>query len=206
MVPRLLSQHHCNPPPSPSVMSTWLNTLRKRHAKQYNDMQTELKELEYYKERKAGYKDSVKSDIKRQEQEEREEEERLAKEKAEKERQEAILKRREELKSSLPEEYTEKDAKTIALRFADGRTDKRRFAPDTSLGTVFNWVDAMYEMDRETVILTTMRGDKTFTWEEEKVEETLDDVGLGRNTGLRVTVKKEEATESEEKEVESNDS
>ena len=178
-------------------MVAWLNSLRKRHAKQYNDMQTALKELEYYKERKEGYKDSVKSDIKRQEQEAQEEAERLAKEKEEKERQEAILKRREELKSSLPEEYTGKDAKTIALRFADGKTDKRRFAPDTSLSTVFNWVDAMHDMERETVILTTMRGDKTFSWEEDKTEQTLDDVGLAKNTGLRVTIKKEESSEAE---------
>ena len=99
-------------------MAEWLNSLRKRHAKQYNGMQTDIKEIEYYKERKEGYIDSVQADAKRQEREAQEETERLAKEKEEKEKQEAILARREELKSTLPEDYSGKDAKTIALRFS----------------------------------------------------------------------------------------
>ncbi len=82
-------------------MAAWLNALRKRHGKQYNGMQSELKEGEYFKERTEGYRESVQSDIERKDREKKEEDERLEKEKAEEERKEAIEKRRKELKESL---------------------------------------------------------------------------------------------------------
>ena len=87
LVPRKLAQHHCSPPPEAALMAGWLNALRKRHAKQYKVMQTELKEIEYFKERKEGYKESVKADIKRKEEERVEEEKRLAAEKEEQEKE-----------------------------------------------------------------------------------------------------------------------
>jgi hypothetical protein len=199
-VPKLIAQHHCSPPPTPSLMAAWLNALRKRHAKQYSAMQTELKEVQYFQERKDGYRDSVQSDIERKEREKAEEAKRLAEEKAEKDRQETIEKRRKELKSSLPEEDTSGEAKKIAIRFADGRSGQRRFSPDQPLSVVFNWVDAMYEIEREKVILTTMNGQNNFTWNDETNDKTLDEVGLGRTTGFRVAEKKEESSDNSEEE------
>ena len=199
LVPRLLSQHHCSPPPSPEVMAAWLNALRKRHAKQYAAMHHELKEAQLFKERKEGYKSSIVTDVQRRERERIEEEERIAKEKAEKERADMLARRREELRDSLPEEPGKDvtNAMTIALRFADGRTGQRRFAPDTPLSVVFNWVDSLFGMERELVILTTMDGKKSFTWEGAE-EVSLAVSGLGRMTGLRVTEKKQEAKETSE--------
>jgi hypothetical protein len=193
LVPRLLSQHHCSPPPSPELMAAWLNALRKRHAKQYAAMHHELKEAQLFQERKEGYKSSVMSDVQRREQERIEQEERIAKEKEEKERAEMLKRRREELRELLPQEPGKDMANvmTIALRFADGRTGQRRFTPDTPLSMLFNWVDAMFEMEREIVILTTMDGKRSFTWEDAE-EVSLTGSGLGQMTGLRVTVKKPE--------------
>lgn len=196
LVPRLLAQHHCSPPPSPELMAAWLNALRKRHAKQYASMHHELKEAQLFKERTEGYKSSVVSDVQRREREKIEEEERIAKEEAEKERAEIIERRRDELRASLPEEPGKEvaDAMTIALRFPDGRAGQRRFTPNTPISVVFNWVDSSFEMEREQVVLTTMNGQKSFTWEEVD-DMSLSDSGLGRMTGLRVTMKKAETEE-----------
>jgi hypothetical protein len=196
LVPRLLAQHHCSPPPSPELMAAWLNALRKRHAKQYASMHHELKEAQLFKERTEGYKSSVASDIQRKEREQKEEEERIAKEQAEKERIEMIENRRIEIRESLPEEPSKEavDSMTIALRFPDGRAGQRRFTPDTPMSVVFNWVDSGFEMEREKVVLSTMNGQKSFTWEEVDGI-SLGDSGLGRMTGLRVTIKKVETKE-----------
>lgn len=199
LVPRLLAQHHCSPPPSPELMAAWLNALRKRHAKQYASMHHELKEAQLFKERTEGYKSSVVSDIQRKEREQKEEEERIAKEQAEKERVEMIANRRVELRESIPEEPSKEVAEvmTIALRFPDGRAGQRRFTPDTPMSVVFNWVDSGFELEREQVVLSTMNGQKSFTWEE--VDDiSLGDSGLGRMTGLRVTMKKVETEEPSE--------
>ena len=150
-------------------------------------MQTVLKELQYFKERTAGYKDSTKNDKERELREKQEAEKRLAAEKAEQERLEALETRRKELLAALPEEASGKDAKKIALRFFDGRSGQRQFNPGQALSDVFNWVDAMYEMEREKVILTTMNGKNTFTWDDK--DKSLDDLGLGKNVGFRVSIK-----------------
>lgn len=193
VVPRLLAQHHCSPPPSPEMMAAWLNALRKRHAKQFASMQAERREEQLYKERRDGYQDSVQSDRDRERRERIEEEERQEKEQAERERIEQLERRREALRSSLPDEPDSSvtGTKTIALRMADGRSTQRRFAPDTPVATLFNLVDVSFEMERETVILTTLNGQKTLTWEEDN-EATLAEVGFGRMTGLRVSIQKEE--------------
>jgi hypothetical protein len=186
-------------------MAQWLNALRKRHAKQYNSMQTEMKEIKYFKERKEGYSKSVDNDIQREEREAKEEAERLTKEKAEIEHMAAIQKRREELKSSLPPEDKSGKAKTVALRFADGKSGQRKFAPDTPLSTLFDWVDAMFEIERETIVLTTMNGKQEFSWDDADAK-TLEEAGLGRMTGLRVTEKKPEASEKKKEESKGEDS
>ena len=198
LVPKSLAQHHCSPPPSPEIMVAWLNALRKRHAKQYASMQLEAKEMKYYKERKEGYKDSIQSDKERQDREKRQEQERLAKEKAERERQEALHQRREMLRESLPDEPSKGDAntKTISLRLPDGQSKQRRFASNVELSVVFDWADVDFEMERETLVLTTMNGKKTFSWDNDK-EMSLQDAGIGRMTGLRV-LQKQDATKSDE--------
>ena len=198
VVPKVLAQHHCSPPPTESSMVSWLDSLRKRHAKQYNSMQRVLREAQYFKERKEGYSESVKSDKERKQREKEEEEKRIAEEEAEKERQEAIMKRREDLKESLPEEETSPEAKRIAVRFADGRAGQRAFSPDQPICDVFNWVDAHYEIEREVVVLTTMNGKTTLRWNEEDMKKTLEEIGLGKITGFRVTEKGPEAVEASE--------
>jgi hypothetical protein len=200
MVPRLLAQHHCSPPPSSETMAAWLNALRKRHAKQYTSMQTELRELELHKERREGYKASVQTDVENKLTEKREAEELQAREKAEQQRAQEILERREELRENLPEEPNKQDsnALTIALRLSDGRSAQRRFTSCTSLETVFGWVDVEFKIERESVTLTTMNGRLSFTWDDD-CETTLEESGLPRMAGLRVTMNNSKEKEAEEK-------
>ena len=195
MVPKVIAQHHCSPPPSSEPMASWLNSLRKRHGKQYLAMQTVLKELLYFKERKEGYQESKKSDKERQKREQKEAQRLLEEQQAEQERLEALEDRRKDLLKNLPQEATGKDAKKIALRFADGRSAQRSFHPDQPLTDVFNWVDAMYELERETVILTTMNGKQTLVWGDHP--KTLMDAGVDKNTGFRVSSQEAKAQEAD---------
>lgn len=161
-------------------------------------MQTDLKEAELYQERQEGYSESVKNDKERKQREKEEEANRLGEAEVEKERLAAVAKRREELRESLPEEDKSKDAKKIALRFGDGRSGLRQFSPNQPMSDLFNWVDAMYEIERENVVLTTMNGKQSFTWEGEGNTKSLMDSGLGKNTGFRVTETKQEPDEKNE--------
>jgi len=72
LTPRVVAQHHCNPPPSPSTTAAWLNALRKRHVKQYANMQLELRELALLQERTQGYQSSIQGDKEREATERRE--------------------------------------------------------------------------------------------------------------------------------------
>lgn len=204
----MLVQHHCNPPPSPEAMATWMNELRKRHAKEYVIMQKDLREAQISKERQEGYKESIQSDVERKIREKKQEEERLAKEKAEKERLEALEVRRKEFLESLPEEPGRevKDAITLSVRHSNGQSDKRRFDPDTQLSVVFNWVDAVFEVERELVVLATMNGKQSFSWEDVE-EKTLKEAKLGRMVGFRISEKKvddEKQQDTKEAEEESS--
>ena len=189
MVPKILAQHHCNPPPGPEAMAAWLNALRKRHAKEYAGMQHQIREEALAEERAHGYGRSRKDDAEREEREMREAEEAAAREEAEKLRAEEMERRREELLGALPEEPPAggPEVVTIALRFADGRTGQRRFDNSVGIDVVFNWVDAVYGIEREKIELSTMNGQKRFTYMEDGAENrALKDVGLGKMTGLRV--------------------
>ena len=190
MVPKVLAQHHCNPPMKAKSMASWMNSLRKRHGKQYQKMQTDLKELELYQERKEGYIDSVQNDKERKLKEAQEEAERKAQEMKEAARQAEIDERRQELQESLPEDLKKgSNVKKIALRFPDGRSGQRGFSSDQPLSVVFNWVDAAFEIERETVILTSLNGKQTFSWSDDETEngKTLEDAGLNKMTAFRVT-------------------
>ena len=119
----------------------------------------------------------------------REAEEAAAREEAEKLRAEEMERRREELLGALPEEPPAggPEVVTIALRFADGRTGQRRFDNSVGIDVVFNWVDAVYGIEREKIELSTMNGQKRFMYMEDGAEKrALKDVGLGKMTGLRV--------------------
>jgi len=190
MVPKILAQHHCNPPLQAESMASWMNALRKRHGKQYQKMQTDLTELKLYKERKEGYIDSVQSDNERKLKEAKEEAERKAQEIKEAARQAEIDARRQELQESLPEDVKKgNNVKKIALRFPDGRSGQRGFESDQPLSVVFDWVDAMFEIERETVVLTTLNGKQTFSWNDDQTKsgKTLEDAGLNKNTAFRVS-------------------
>ena len=197
MVPKVLAQHHCNPPLKAESMASWMNALRKRHGKQYQSMQTDLNELQLYQERKEGYKGSVQSDNERKLKEAQEVAARKAKEIKEAARQAEIDARRQELQQSLPEDVkTGNNVKKIALRFPDGRSGQRGFESDQPLSVVFNWVDAMFEIERETVVLTTLNGKQTFSWNGDDNDTiTLEDAGLNKMTAFRVS---ESTTEEEE--------
>jgi UBX domain len=157
-----------------------------------------LKELRLHKDRRRGYEGSVQSDLERQERERREQIEAMEREKAALERQKATLERRQALQESLPEEpplsTPPSEVMTVALRFPDGKSAQRRFAPDAKLASVFNWVDATFGIERELVTLTTLNGQKRYEWDEDdNVEMTLTEAGFGKMTGLRVTEQKPDA-------------
>uniref|UniRef100_A0A7S3Q4N9 UBX domain-containing protein n=1 Tax=Chaetoceros debilis TaxID=122233 RepID=A0A7S3Q4N9_9STRA len=206
VVPRVLAQHHCKPPPSNESMALWLNALRKRHAKQYANMQLELKELALYKERKKGYKSSMKDDKKREREELMKEQKRLEEEKAKKEKEEMLTERRKTLLEELPDE-PERGSEgiiTIALRFSDGKKGQRRFDVETEVDQVFNWVDATFKLERERVVLTTMNGQKSFTYGEDS-SMTLEVTGLGKMAALRVSEQVDDDVEEEEVEESSDE-
>ncbi len=198
VVPRVLAQHHCNPPPNAESMAKWLNALRKRHAKQYANMQHELKELELFKERTEGYKSSMKDDKKREDEETMKEQRRLEKEKAKEEREQELQQRRESLREELLDEPSQ-DAHgtiTIAIRFSNGSKGQRRFNDEIKMGEVFNWIDATFKIEREIIILTTMNGQRSFSYEE-SIGLALKDAGLGKMTAFRLSEKVEEDLEND---------
>ena len=213
VTPRLLAQHHCNPPPSsPEVMINWTNTIRKRHIREFTKLQHDRKEIQLLKERNEGYVTSMKEDKAREEKEELEARAKKEMEEKERLRKEKLEERRRELIEALPDEpgVGETGVITIALRFTDGSRDQRRFVADeTSMNDVFNWVDAMHGLEREKIELSTMNGSKTFVYVEEEGDEeeeesgenmTLEEAGLGKMTALRVTeiVTDEDAADNEE--------
>jgi len=215
VTPRLLAQHHCHPPPSsPEVMMNWANTIRKRHIREFAKLQHDRKEMQLLRERTEGYKESMKEDKAREEQEERELQAKKEAEEKERLRLEQLEERRQELLEGLPEEpeVGSEGVITIALRFGDGSRDQRRFvAEETVVNDLLNWVDAMHGMEREKIELSTMNGSKTFVYVEEDDEEesgnvTLAEAGLGKMMALRVTEIVEEVdNEEEEDESESSE-
>ena len=199
--PKLLAQHHCTPPPDSESLAKWLDSLRKRHSKEFAKLQRSAQEAKDLKERKKGYLSSIKADVSRKQEEKQKQEETKAAEAAAKAREEEMAKRREQLVEHLPEEppKTDKSAITVALRFMDGRKGQRRFEASTTIGNVLNWVDGVFEMERETVVLTTMNGKSTYSWEDDE-DTTLSEAGLSRMTALRVS----ESTQEEEKDADGN--
>eukprot|EP00557_Chaetoceros_sp_GSL56_P008531 CAMPEP_0176490472 /NCGR_PEP_ID=MMETSP0200_2-20121128/7888_1 /TAXON_ID=947934 /ORGANISM="Chaetoceros sp., Strain GSL56" /LENGTH=546 /DNA_ID=CAMNT_0017887779 /DNA_START=138 /DNA_END=1775 /DNA_ORIENTATION=- len=192
IIPRVLAQHHCNPPPGKKSLVEWLNSLRKRHRKQYAKMQHDLVELELFRERERGYQSSIKDDRVREEREKEKRRIEAEQEKAEKQRKQEIIQRRKELQDSLGDE-PDKDMEgvvTVAVRFSDGGRGQRRFNGEKLVDQVFNWIDVAFEIERETFDLVTMNGKKSFTFGQQEGV-SLEDTGLGKMFALRV-IKKEQ--------------
>jgi len=210
--PKVLAQHHCHPPPSsPEVLGAWVGSLRKRHLREFAKLQHDRREFQLLKERSAGYSESMKEDEVREEKEVEELREKKEQEEKERARLLQIEERRKELLEGLAEEPEGGEGViTIALRFAEGnKRDQRRFiSSDTYLNDVFDWIDAVHSIERETVELSTMNGSKVFRYVEEEmsdneeneggeVDVTLEEAGLGRMTALRVSVIVEESEEED---------
>ena len=189
-----LAQHNCKPCfPGATKLSMWLDALRKRQQKDYAKLLKYNNELQIQKERKSGYVSGMQQDDDNKAQREqkiKEEKEQQRKEAAAKQ---AILDRRAALLNGLSEEpdASSSNCKTIALRFANGSKGQRRFDSDaTSMSDIFNWVDAMFELDRESITLHTMNGKNQFEYDESD-EDTLEDaLGSSNRVGLRVLTKK----------------
>jgi hypothetical protein len=216
--PKLIAQHHCSPPPSATNMAGWLNTIRQRCYVRYNVMQTEIIELELYKQRQKGYVGSIVSDQRKQIQQAREEQERVERHRIEQEDKARILQRRNELKKSLGAEpmddendTTSEPIVTIALRITDSRissgtthrASKRRFYASTLLSDVFNWIDVEYEIEREQIeLFYTSKGQVTsYQWDDNDNDDvrkhpdtkrSLSDLGFKKMVALRVVLKKGE--------------
>ena len=221
--PKIVTQHHCHPPPSTyETLISWMNTIRKRHLREYNKLQFDRKEFQLLKERTEGYAESQQQDKEREEKDEMMKQKKKKEEEKEKARIQLIVNRRKELLENLAEEpdMGEESVITIALRFTDGvkrdmSTCKRRFdASTTTTNDVFNWIDAVHEMEREKVELSTMNGAKKFIYDEDSGEEqTLEGAGLGKMTALRVSeivvgddIKEDETREEEEESDEEDES
>lgn len=206
ILPKIIAQHHCNPPPTPTNLILWLQSLKKRHSKQYKSMKVDIQEQKYLQERISNYHQSIQQDIHREqvELEQQREEERKQKEKEE--RIQFYQCRRQEMKERFPQEplltSSEKDVYTIALRFTDGsqKPSQRRFHSHDTLEHVFNWMDITYEIERERIVLTTMNGSQSWKYSDSMDQLTLKDSGLGKMMALRVTIlePKDEVDEKDE--------
>ena len=202
LVPKLLAQHHAMPPPPPETMAAWMNALRKRHKAQYTKMQTNVRELELYKERQEGYQSSMVQDT-----ENRQKEAELAAESKRKAEEEAkhqaeIQERRARLEDELGGEVSKDtpNSKVLSIRMDSGESHRRRFPHDATIEMVLNWADVQCQVEREKVVLTTLNGKQSFSWDDRR-DATLEEVGLGKMTGFRLGFAKAAAEEPEEPET-----
>ncbi|KAL7538338.1 hypothetical protein ACHAXR_008480 [Thalassiosira sp. AJA248-18] len=210
VTPRTLAQHHCHPPPSsPTTLIAWTNSIRKRHLREYSKLQHDKKELQLLQERTRGYVASVNEDKEREYKDELERKKKEEEEEKERLRKQGLEERRKMLLEGLAEEpeVGSDGVITIALRFTTGSggggNDRRRFdATSTTMNDVFNWIDAMHGLEREVIELSTMNGARKFRYVKEESDAdddeeggsdgegenlTLEEVGLGKMTALRVT-------------------
>ncbi|KAL7489284.1 hypothetical protein ACHAW6_014859 [Cyclotella cf. meneghiniana] len=227
--PRILVQHHCNPPPaSLDTLIAWVTSVRKRHLREYAKLQHDRKEILLMKERSEGYMRSIEEDAIRQKKEEEELQRKREEEEKIQRRIGKMEQRRLELFQSLPEEPENGEGvMTVALRFQSVPSNataatQRRFLKNDTINDVFNWIDATHGLERETIILSTMNGSRSFRYVEDKGEKddqeeeeesdgngdmiqgenmTLEEAGLGRMTALRVTkIAAEDSVSSESSE------
>ena len=166
------------------------------------------------KERSEGYMRSIEEDAIREKKEEEELQRKREEEEKMERRRKEMEQRRGELLENLPEEPENGEGvMTVALRFQSvpsnaAASTQRRFSKNDTMNDVFNWIDATHGLERETIILSTMNGSRSFRYVEDKGENddqeeekeidggdamiqeenmTLEQAGLGRMTALRVT-------------------
>jgi Skp family chaperone for outer membrane proteins len=204
VVPKILAQHHCQPPPTPAAMAAWLKSLRQRHAKLVAKMRHMLQEQDFFVERQKGYKESLQSDVKRETQERLDQQKKDEQEKVEQER----LVQREQTRKTLlealpaePEAGSSSDIITVGLRFPDGRSAKRRFSHGDGMKHVFHWIDGEYDIESEQISLTTMNGSSTFVYDggEEGGDSIGDVIGTSKMVALRVMTTNKEAVAGDNK-------
>jgi hypothetical protein len=181
VTPRTLAQHHCRPPPSsPTAITAWAKSVRERHVREYVKLRHIRTEMKLLKERTQGYQSSIREDMAR----EMKEKQSLAMEEQKKEKERLHLEmlelRRTKLLANLIDEPT-KDITdgviTVALRFAitnnnkgnklpqqQGELRRRFIASETRVNDVFDWIDAKFGYERETLVLSTMNGSKKFVY------------------------------------------
>ena len=212
---RVLAQHHCNPPPTTSeILSSWANSVRKRHLREYAKLQHVCTEMQLLRERNRGYVGSIQEDEAREAKEVKDRQQQEEEAAKERDRLKEIEARRQLLLESLAEEppmgtTPPEDVITIALRFNDGnKRDQRRFlADETRINDVCNWIDARHGIEREKLELSTMHGARKFVYVENSEEDmTLREAGLAKMTALRVAeVESEEDEELDEDDEEEED-
>lgn len=170
------------PVQNPERLVHYLSDIRKRHRKVLLKRFKRRQEQVWADERRDKYSESVESDDRKQELEQLQAE-RRAKEAAEEiARKQAILDRRVVLNDALPDEL-ESGGILVALRFPDGVKAQRRFVETEDMNTIFNWVDACFAHDRETVSLQTLNGKQTFTF-----DEALNVASLGETIGNKTSI------------------
>jgi hypothetical protein len=127
-----------------------------------------MRESQQAQERVSNYQGSVLADQTKKQRQEQERLEKLNRERAQQQNMEKVRRRRVQLLAALPDEppATNSAVTTVALRFiSNGQTSQRRFdASTTRLVDIFNWIDAVFEVEREHIVLQTMNGQETYDW------------------------------------------
>lgn len=156
--------------PSKNAKSTaaWLQDVRDRSEQTLERLATAVREKTWAKERTTGYATSIEQDLKREKKAAARQAEIAAEMQRKAAHQEMILERRKVLLAQLPEEPSSGGI-TVALRWTDGTKGQRRFASDgTTMGTLFDWVDAVYGIERERVQLQTLTGSHRLRFESDR--------------------------------------
>ena len=205
VIPRLLTQHHCSPPPTTTKFVEWLRTIRKLNKKYYFKLQKQIQEYQWEQERKHGYKSSIQSDVEAKQREMKQELERQRLVQQEEAKKEQLQQRRIQLLKALDRvtaststpQTPAPTTTTIALRFSDGRSTssslvteqrqlQRTFNEKATIRDVFHWVDAVHEIPYETMTLQTMNGKRSFVYEDPNDEDDTDENSGSSNKDLDV--------------------
>lgn len=189
--PKILAQHHCNPPPSPMSTKSFLSALRKRHSTQIKQMRFLKKEQDLLKERQSNYKESLVLDTQREVKEKKIAEELRKKRELEKQKKQELelkLQKYRDMADAAFERAADEESENnedvevmnIALRFADGRNDVRKVKSDEDLNLLFYWIEGHFGWEKEKVVITPMkalkRKDKRSMLEFEGNDENEDEV------------------------------
>ncbi|GMH80031.1 hypothetical protein TrST_g2829 [Triparma strigata] len=182
---KMLSQHHCAPPPDSEAMVPWLKALRKRYGKIIKAMKVANDEENFAREREEGFVKSKKQDQKRKKEEEERKERKRREEAEEAERQLALKERRVQFLASLPIEPPAGEGTTTLSVQYGSKKEKRRWENSASVEDVFNWIDAEFDVEREKVKLSSANGAKSFLFEED-ASTVLSSCGLPKMAGMRL--------------------